>query len=195
MPAISEACPACKTPVESTCGDTDILKVLLQSHFSVCKRMLERQTGHPTVGQQKPKLVNVCRLDKMEVKDKPHGMQAADWIRFEERWNLWKADQPPEQNLSIYLLDLFPNARKEITNKLSSPYKEDDILRAAKEVLIVQTNTGIASSLFNRITQQYSKSVESFVSRVQDAAIPCDFRQLCEGCNKYLDYTDRMIRD
>ena len=101
MPTVSETCPACKTTVESTCGDTEILKMMLQVHISVCKKMLEKQTGHPTVGQQKPKLVNVCRLDKMEVKDKPHGMQAADWIRFEERWNLWKADQPPKQNLNV----------------------------------------------------------------------------------------------
>ena len=132
----------------------------------------------------------------MEVKEKPHGMQAADWIRFVNRWNLWKEDQPPGQNLSVYLLDLFTNARNEITNKLSLPYKEDEILRAAKEVLIVQTNTGIASSLFKRITQQYSESIESFVSRVEDTAIPCDFRKLCEcGCGDYLDYTDRMVRD
>ena len=139
MMTISEACPAYGKIVELQSGDADILKVMLQAHLSICKSMPDsyRQTSHPASSQQKPKLVNKHALDKMEVKEKPHRMQAADWIRFVNRWNLWKADQPPGQNLSVYLLDLFPNARNKVTNKLSLPYKEDDILWAAKEVLIV----------------------------------------------------------
>ena len=56
-----------------------------------------------------------------EIKDKVNSMSPAKWTRFEDRWNLWKSDQPPEQNNSIYLLDLFPNARKEISSKLVLP--------------------------------------------------------------------------
>ena len=68
------------------------------------------------------------------------------------------------------------------------PYKEDDILQAAKEVLIVQTNTGIASLLFNCMKQMYNELIETFVSNIKDAAIPCDFRQQCTcGCGVYVD--------
>ena len=110
-------------------------------------------------------------------------------MRFEDRWNLWKADQPPEQNLSIHLLDLFLNARKEITSKLSIPYKEEDILQAAKEVLIVQTNTGITSSLFNCMKQMYNKSIKTFVSS--------DTVQLHTTVQMrvYVFYTDQMVCD
>ena len=75
-------------------------------------------------GQPKPKLVNECALDRMEVKEKIHTMQPADWLRFKDRWKLWKGDQPLGQNLSIHLLDLFPNPRKEITSKLPTTYNE-----------------------------------------------------------------------
>ena len=112
-------------------------------------------------------------------------------MRFEDGWNLWRDDQAPEQNLSIHLLDLFLNLRKEITSKLSTPYKEEDILQVAKEVLIVQTNMGINSSLFNCMKQMYNKLIETFVSKIKDAAIPCNFRQKCK-CGEYVDYTDQM---
>ena len=115
-------------------------------------------------------------------------------MRFEDRWNLCKANQPPEQNLSIHLLDLFLNVRKEITSKLSILYKEEDVLWAAKEVLIVQTNTGIALSFFNCMKQMYNKLIETFISKIKDAAIPCNFRQRCKY-GDYVDYTDRMVRD
>ena len=119
--------------------DASVFGMMMQAHFGICKKLPDayRPAGQPASGQQKPKLVNERVLDKIEVKEKTHGMQAADWLRFEDRWNLWKADQPPEQNLLIHLLDLFLNTRKEITSKLSIPYKEEDILQTAKEVLIV----------------------------------------------------------
>ena len=61
-------------------------------------------------------------------------------------------------------------------------------------MLIVQTNMGIASLLFNRMKQMYNKSIETFVSKIKDAAIPCNFRQQCK-CSEYVNYTERMVCD
>ena len=193
MTKTAAPCPACEKVIESPTSDA--FTMMLETHLRVCA-VAPKQTDHSVSSQQKSKLVNERALDKMEVKEKAHGMQPADWMRFEDRWNLWRDGQAPGQNLSIHLLDLFPNARKEITSKLSKPYKEEDILKAAKEVLIVQINTGIGLSLFHRLAQMYNESIEAFISRIKDAAIPCDFRQICPcGCGYYVDYTDRMVRD
>ena len=72
----------------SDCNEVMIL--VLQGHYSVCKLIPNpyRQTSHSAKGQQKQRLLNEHALDKMEVKEKAHGMQAADWMRFEDRWNL-----------------------------------------------------------------------------------------------------------
>ena len=146
MTKTGAACSACKEVIESP--TSDVFTIMMEAHLKVCE-MMPKQTDHSASSQQKLKLINKHTLDKMEVKEKAHGMQPADWIRFEDMWSLWRVDQTPEQNLAIHLLNLFPNAKKEITSKLSKPYKEKDILQAAKEVLIVQINTGIGSSLFH----------------------------------------------
>ena len=180
MTKLSAACPACQTVIELPTSNA--FMIMMEAHLKVCE-MMPKQTDHSASSQQKSKIVYKCALDKMEVKEKAHGMQPADWIRFEDMWSLWRVDQAPEQNLSIHLLNLFPNTKKEITSKLSKPYKEKDILQAAKEVLIVQINTGIGLSLFHRLAQMYNKSIEAFISKIRDAAIPCDFRQKCPcGC-------------
>ena len=191
MTKLSAACPACPKVIESPTSDA--FTMMMEAHLKVCE-MMPKQTDHSASSQQKSKLVNKRALDKMEVKEKAHGMQPADWIRFEDMWSLWRVDQAPELNLSIHLLNLFPNAKKEITSKLSKPYMEKDIIKAAKEVLIVQINTGIGSSLFHRLAQMYNESIEAFISRIKDAAIPCNFRQQCK-CGEFVDYTDRMVRD
>ena len=64
-------CPACSAPVESPSDDANVIMMMMQGHYNVCKSMPDKQTGHPTVGQQKPKLVNERALDKMEGKEKP----------------------------------------------------------------------------------------------------------------------------
>ena len=125
-------------------------------------------------GQPAAKLVYKRMLDKLEVKDKIHCMHPANWMRFENRWHLWRADQPLGSNLSVMLLDLFPNARNEIASKLKELFTKDDILEIAKEVLTQKTNTALASSLFHQIKQAYNETFEAFVSRIQDAALPCD---------------------
>ena len=85
----------------------------------------EKRVG---TGQPATKLVYKHMLDKMEVKDKIHCMHPANWMRFESRWHLWRADQPLGSNLSVVLLDLFQNARNEINSKLKTLFTEDDIL-------------------------------------------------------------------
>merc|ERR1712015_227066 len=122
----------------------------MDGHFAVCKK----HTSSHKQNQLSPRAVNERALDKMEIKTKVNSMQPAEWARFKARWNLWKSDQPTEQNNSIYLLDLFPNARKEISSRLVMPYDEKKVLAAAKEVMIVKTKTGISSSMFSHMTQK-----------------------------------------
>ena len=90
MTKTSAACPACKEVIESPTSDA--FTIMMEAHLKVCE-MMPKQTNHSASSQQKSKLVNERALDKMEVKEKAHGMQPADWIRFEDMWNLWRVDQ------------------------------------------------------------------------------------------------------
>ena len=86
MTKMSAACPACKTVIESPTNEGGAFTMMMQAHLNVCEMMPEsyREPDHSASGQQKQKLVNERALDKMEVKEKAHGMQPADWIRFED---------------------------------------------------------------------------------------------------------------
>ena len=135
-------CAACSKKVSSPSADISIISKTMDMHFSVC----EKYTSLQKQNRSNPRAVNEHALDKMEIKDKVNSMSPAEWTRFEDRWNLWKSDQPPEQNNSIYLLDLFPNARKEISSRLVMPYDEKKVLAAAKEVMILKTKDCSSSS-------------------------------------------------
>ena len=88
------------------------------------------------------------------------------------------------------------NTRKEITDKLKSLFTEQDVLETAKDVLVQKINTSIPFSVFSQYKQQYNESFETIISKIKDAAIPCNFRQMCaSGCDKYVDYTDQMVCD
>ena len=168
---ITEACTACNQTVSSQSGDAGIFKMLLEAHFKICPKMTPGQwvgTGQPAA-----KLVYELTLNKMEVKDKIHCMHPANWMRFESRWHLWRADQPLGSNLSVVLLDIFPNARNEIDSKLKTLFTEDDILKVAKEVLTQKTNNALASSIFHLIKQAYNKGVATKDQMTKDR---CDKR-------------------
>ena len=89
MTKLSAACPACKAVIESPTSDA--FTMMMEAHLKVCE-MMPKQTDHSASSQQKSKHVNECALDKMRVKEKAHGMQPADWIRFEDMWNLWRVN-------------------------------------------------------------------------------------------------------
>ena len=149
MPLVEWTCMACKEKLSAPSDDTAVICKTMDVHYAAC----EKYTSSLKQVRSNSRAVNERALDKMEINAKVNSMQPAEWVRFEDRWNLWKSDQPSEQNNLIYLLDLFPNARKEISNRLVLPYKEGKVLAAAKEVMIVKTNTGISSSMFSHMIQ------------------------------------------
>ena len=171
MPPVEWTCMVCHSKLSSPSDDTTVICKTMDIHYAACEKYKSTQIQ----SRSNPRAVNERALDKMEVKDKVNSMAPAEWSRFENRWELWKSDQPPEQNNSIYLLDLFPNARKEISCRLTLPYVEEKVLAAAKEVMIVKTNTGISLLMFSHMTQKFNMLLETFIGKLKDMAVPCNF--------------------